>query len=93
MKNCWKIVDGYQWWMMKVFIVGDMGKMFGFGGGVGGGCRKGGDDDDVGFDKGDDDEDDEFGNKRLNLNKVVKGGDEDGEELVNEIDLDEEELE
>ncbi|KAG0589383.1 hypothetical protein KC19_1G017900 [Ceratodon purpureus] len=92
MKNRRKTADGYQRWMMKASNTGDMGKMPGSGAG-GGGRRKGGDDDDMGSDKGEDDEDDEFGKKRLNLNKAAKGGDEDGEELANEIDLDEEEPE
>lgn len=79
--------------MMKVFNL-DIDKLFGFGG-VGGGCGRkvGVDDDDMGFDKGED-EDEEFGGKkRLNLNKIVKGGDDDGEDVVNDIDMDEEELE
>lgn len=92
MKNRRKTADGYQRWMMKASTAGDMGKMPGSGGGAGG-RRKAGDDDDMGSDKGDDDEDDEFGKKRLNLNKAAKGGDEDGEELANDIDLDEEEPE
>lgn len=93
MKNRRKTADGYQRWMMKASTAGDMGKLPGAGGGAGGGRRKGGDDDDMGSDKGDDDDDDEFGKRRLNLNKAAKGGDEDGEELANDVDLDEEEPE
>lgn len=92
MKNRRKTADGYQRWMMKASNTGDVSKTPGSGAG-GAGRRKGGDEDDMGSDKGEDDEDDEFGKKRLNLNKAAKGGDEDGEELANEVDLDEEEPE
>ena len=100
MKNRRKTADGYERWMMKASNTGaaafaDMDKLPGSGGGEGGSRKKGGDDDDMGpgSDRGEDDMDEEESRKnRLNLNKTAKG-DEDGEELANEIDLDEEEPE
>lgn len=101
MKNRRKTADGYERWMMKASNTGaaafaDMDKIPGSGGGGEGGSRKkGGDDEDMGpgSDRGEDDMDEEESRKnRLNLNKTAKG-DEDGEELANEVDLDEEEPE
>ncbi|XP_024370613.1 transcription initiation factor IIF subunit alpha [Physcomitrium patens] len=93
MKNRRKTADGYQRWMMKASNP-DIDKLPGSGGAGGGRGRKvGADDDDMGSDKGED-EDEEFGGKkRLNLNKTAKGGDDDGEDAANDIDMDEEEPE